>query len=313
MNGCFLFQGKCLQQTNKSKTIFPKEPIVPSLYPKITPKITPPINSKGEGTGAPTPSQCLSTSYQFRGRGNYWFYQSFRGGGRGENHFLWYINSVPWPNHSKPSLSTKTPSLLFQSSLSRQPNHQTIREIRSAVKHCLCLFVYVPLCVSLCVYLSECVYLCVSLSECVCLSTCVSLCVSLCMCVSLCVSLCIPTLGCGEKTFFSFIRSLHKRRSSPFLHFHQPNKGPKDQTPTRHATGWALCVAKNRNALTSEGMKILANAPQRKHIETQNRNKILSFNGRIVPNAYINRNMMAGTQETSNNAGSKTPMSIWSR
>ena len=60
----------------------------------------------GGGGGDPPPPQINSLSIEINsmgGGGNYWLNQSFRGGRGGEGGgvkgpFLWYINSVPWPN-----------------------------------------------------------------------------------------------------------------------------------------------------------------------------------------------------------------------
>ena len=68
--------------------------------------MSPRINSKGRGGGgAPPPLKSIPVqlkSIPWGGGGHYWFYHFFLGGGGGgggvKGPFLWYINSVPWPN-----------------------------------------------------------------------------------------------------------------------------------------------------------------------------------------------------------------------
>ena len=63
--------------------------------------MSPRINSKGRGGGGPPPPlksiPVQLKSIPWGGGGHYWFYHFFLGGGV-KGPFLWYINSVPWPN-----------------------------------------------------------------------------------------------------------------------------------------------------------------------------------------------------------------------
>ena len=97
--------------------------------------MSPRINSKGRGGGGPPPLKSIPVqlkSIPWGGGGHYWFYHFFLGGGV-KGPFLWYINSVPWPNQfwTHPYLCKQELQLCSSRARFRDKNHQRIKHPRS--------------------------------------------------------------------------------------------------------------------------------------------------------------------------------------